>query len=374
MLRSMSLENGAFLAMLLLATVAFLWIVQDFLQPVFWAALLASLFYTVQRRMRTRLGDRPSLSAALVLLIILLIVILPLFFVGIAVTRESAAFFQRVQDGEVDLSAPLEWATQAMPMVNDLLDRAGIQPDRITEGLSSAAVTVSRFLASQALNIGQNALTFAIQFFLMVYLLFFFLRDGEALIERLVQVMPLGDKRERRLFRKFAEVSRATLKGTLVVGIVQGTLGGITFALLGFEGAVFWGVVMTVFSIVPAVGAGIVWVPAAIWLFATGAVMQGVILVLVGVLLIGLVDNILRPILVGRDTRLPDYLILLSTLGGITAFGVSGFVIGPVVAALCLAGWEMFAEDFREPLALPAPDPVPDDASSGAASSGARHP
>lgn len=349
MLRSMSLENGFFLIMLLAASIAFVWMVQDFLQPVFWAALLASLFYPVHLRLLQHMQNWPALAALLVLLLILLIVILPLIFIGAAVTRESAVLYQRVTSGEIDLRAPLTWATQQLPIVNALLERVGIEPDKITEWLSSAAVVVSRFIASRALTIGQNALVLAVQFVLMLYLVFFFVRDGSVLLERLVHMMPLGDARERRLFAKFAEVSRATLKGTVVVGIVQGALGGITFGLLDIQGAVFWGAVMTVLSILPAVGASLVWIPTAIWLFATGSVTQAVILVVVGVFVIGLVDNLLRPILVGRDTKMPDYLILLSTLGGITAFGVSGFVIGPIVAALCLAGWEMFTEDFREP-------------------------
>jgi len=352
-LKSLSLENGFFLALLLAASIAFVWMVQDFLQPVFWAALLASLFFPVQRRLLAHLGDRAGLSALLVVLLIIVIVILPLFFVGVAVTRESAALYQRVTSGEIDLRVPLEWVERQIPNAYALLDRAGIQPENITQWLSTGAVTASRFIAGRALVIGQNALILTVQFLLMLYLLFFFVRDGVALIERLVRMIPIGDARERKLFEKFAEVSRATLKGTVVVGIVQGALGGLTFAILGIDGAIFWGVVMTILSILPAVGASIVWIPTAIWLFATGAVTSGVILVVVGVFVIGLADNVLRPILVGRDTKMPDYLILISTLGGITAFGVSGFVIGPIVAALCLAGWEMFSADFREP--PPAP-------------------
>jgi predicted PurR-regulated permease PerM len=181
---------------------------------------------------------------------------------------------------------------------------------------------------------------------------FFFVRDGAALLERLVRVIPLGDQRERRLFRKFAEVSRATLKGTVVVAIVQGTLGGLSLAVVGIDGAVFWGVVMTILSVLPAVGTSLIWLPAAGWLFATGSVGKAVALIVMGVL-IGFVDNFLRPVLVGRDTKMPDYLILLSTLGGITAFGLSGFVIGPIIAALCVAGWDMFAADFGETDAAP---------------------
>ena len=347
MLRSLSLENGFFLLLLMVVTLVFLWVVQDFLEPVFWAALLASLFYPVHRRLVARLGNRPSLSAVLVLLLTLLIVILPLFFVVLQVTHESTAFYQRIASGEIDLRAALEWPAKALPVVANFLDRVGFEADKTSEWLSSAAVTVSRFAATRALSIGQNALSVTVQFVLMMYLVFFFLRDGVTLLERLVQVLPLGDRRERRLFRKFVEVSRAMLKGTVVVGIVQGMLGGISLALLGFDGAAFWGVVMTLLSILPAVGASLVWIPAAIWLFATGAAAKGSILIVLGVL-IGFVDNVLRPILVGRDTKMPDYLILLSTLGGLTAFGLSGFVIGPIIAALCVAAWEMFAEDFGE--------------------------
>jgi predicted PurR-regulated permease PerM len=346
--RSPSIENGFFLLLLALVTITFLWIVQDFLQPVFWAALLALLFHGVHRRLLARIGDRPSLSALLVLMLIVLIVIVPVFLLGIAMTNESAALYERVTSGQVDLQAPLRWASQASPAANEMMDRVGLQPDKITEWMSSAAVTVSKYIGSKALAIGQNTLAFFVSFVLMLYLVFFFVRDGRRILDGVVHVLPLGDERERRFMTRFAEVSRAMLKGTLVVGVVQGTIGGITLASLGFQGAVFWGVIMTVLSLLPALGAALVWMPAAIWLFATGEIIRGVILVVVGVFVIGLVDNVLRPILVGRDTQLPDYLVLLATLGGLTAFGLSGFVIGPVVAALFLAAWEMFATDFRD--------------------------
>jgi predicted PurR-regulated permease PerM len=345
--RSFALEDIFFVALLLVATIGLLWIVQDFLESVFWAALLASLFHPLHRLLLARLNGRASLSAFLVLLTILVIVILPLIFVGIAVTRETQALYQRITSGEIDLNAPLQWSAKAMPIANDLLAKAGIETDKVGEWISSGAATASKFLAGRALMIGQNTLSIFVQFFLMIYLVFFFLRDGVALLAQLVRILPLGDQRERRLFKKFVEVSRATLKGTVVVSIIQGALGGMALALVGIDGAVFWGVVMTILSILPAVGTSIIWLPAALWLFTTGAVAKAVTLIVMGVL-IGFVDNLLRPILVGRDTKMPDYLILLSTLGGITAFGLSGFVIGPIIAALCTAGWDMFADDFGE--------------------------
>ena len=347
MLRTLSLEDVFFVTLLTVATLGLIWIVGGFLEPVFWAALLASLFHPMHRRLMSRLGDRATLSAVIVLLLILVIVILPSLLVGLAVVREAQMLYERVTSGAIDLKAPLLWFSKAMPIASDLLARVGIESDRISDWMSAASVTASRFLATRALSIGQGALGIVVQFVLMIYLVFFFLRDGALLLDRLVRALPLGNQRERRLFAKFAEVSRATLKGTVVVSIVQGGLGGLSLALVGIDGAVFWALVMTILSILPAVGLSIVWLPAALWLFATGAVAKAVVLIVLGTL-IGFMDNLLRPILVGRDTRMPDYLILLSTLGGITAFGLSGFVIGPIIAALCVAGWDMFADDFGE--------------------------
>ena len=178
-------------------------------------------------------------------------------------------------------------------------------------------------------------------------MLIFFLRDGDNLVEHLIHALPLGDVRERALMKKFAEVSRATVKGTLAIGLVQGFLGGMIFAILGVQGAVFWGCVMVVLSLLPVVGTGLIWAPAAIGMAAAGDYVSAGILVAFGVLVIGLVDNVLRPILVGRDTRMPDWVVLLSTLGGLTMFGASGFVIGPVIAALFLAMWVMFAKEIN---------------------------
>ncbi len=180
----------------------------------------------------------------------------------------------------------------------------------------------------------------------MLYVLFFFLRDGDRITRALIRVIPMGDRRERRLIETIAQVSRATVKGTAVVASIQGALGGIMFALLGIQDAIFWGVVMAVLSLIPAFGATLVWVPAAIIMFATGAVWKGVVIVLGGTLVIGLIDNLLRPILVGAETRLPDYVVLLATLGGVSVFGLAGFIAGPLIAAVFFVVWEMFADEY----------------------------
>ena len=180
----------------------------------------------------------------------------------------------------------------------------------------------------------------------MLYVLYFFLRDGDQLLLAIARALPLGDARERALFERFTAVTRATLKGTLVVGAVQGTLGAIFFALLGLEGPVFWGAMMWACSLIPVIGPTIIWLPAALILIISGSVAKGLLLMGLGTFVIALADNILRPILVGRETRMPDFLVLLSTLGGLTLFGLSGFIAGPAIAALFITAWDMFAREY----------------------------
>jgi predicted PurR-regulated permease PerM len=345
-------RSGSFVVLVALATLAFFALIRDFLMPVFWAAVIATVFFPVQQHYVRALHGRASVAALLTILTIVVLVMVPLFLLGVAVSQEAVGLHEQIKSGAFDLQAPLRLVERLTPLVSQYLDRFGVDLDRIGQQLSTAAVDISQFLASRALTVGQNVVRFAGLFFVMLYVLFFFIRDGKQLVGALIRALPFGDVRERRLLTKFAEVSRATLKGTLVVGIVQGAVGGLLFWALGIPAPVFWAMVMTVFSILPAVGAGLVWGPAAIILLALGQIVKGIVLIVAGTLIIGLVDNVLRPILVGRDTQMPDYLVLVATLGGLTVFGISGFVIGPVIAAFFLVVWDMFAEEHAEPPAV----------------------
>ena len=173
-------------------------------------------------------------------------------------------------------------------------------------------------------------------------------RDGGRIRDVMIRALPFGDHREERLFHKFAGVMRATVKGSLLVAMAQGALGGIMFWILDIRAAVFWGVVMTVLSLIPVVGSALVWLPTALYLIATGQYWQGALLMAYGGCVIGLADNILRPVLVGRDTKLPDFLVLLSTLGGFIMFGMDGFVSGPMLAVFFVTVWQIFMEECEE--------------------------
>ncbi len=336
-----------FFTLLVTATLSFVFLLKPFFEPILWAITLAILFAPVYTFILKLFKGRKSLSSFVTLLLILFTVVVPTTTLSISVINEGAQIYNNIRAGEYDFSKPIAWVQQSLPVLSELLAKVGIDFEKLKEGFSDTALNASQWIATNLFSIGQNTLTFTALFFLMLYMLFFFLRDGNKLIELVIRVLPIGDAAERHLLSKFGEVSRATIKGTLVVGIIQGTLGGIMFALLGIESAVFWGVVMIGLSILPAVGSALVWGPAAIIFLANGHWIKAMILLIVGAAIIGMVDNVLRPILVGRDTKMPDYLILLSTLGGLGMFGLSGFVIGPIIAAFFLAIWTMFEEEYH---------------------------
>jgi|SRR5690554_1974797 len=342
-----SLELKSFLGLLLLVSVAFIGILQPFFGPVFWACALAIIFYPAQQRFLSGLQHRPNTRALITLLFCLIIVIIPVVFLVSSVIAQTASLYQQIDEGEIDPGKKIEQLQNSFPIVQQTLQRFGVDFDGLKEQIVDAVMNSGKYIAQYTFNIGQNAFKFVLDFCLMLYLTFFLLRDGNSLLELMVRALPLGDTRERLLFAKFAEVTRATVKGNLVVAMVQGALGGIIFWILGIPAALLWAVVMAFASLIPAVGAAIIWAPVAIYLLVVGNVVSGIVLLAFGAGVIGLVDNLLRPILVGRDTKLPDYLVLLSTLGGIALFGINGFVIGPVIAALFITFWGIFMREIN---------------------------
>jgi len=343
------IETQSFLALLVLVTLAFFWVLQPFFGPIFWAVAITIIFNPVQEWLNRKMPGRRNTNALLTLLACLVIVIIPVVFTITSVIGQIADFYNLVDSGKIDLNKYVQKVQDGFPALQNWLARFGIDVDSVKENAANAAMATGKFIAQHSLSIGQNTFGFVLGASVMLYVAFFLLRDGDRIVQLLYKALPLGDEREQLLFTKFAEVTRATVKGNVVVAIVQGSIGGIAFAALGIGGALLWGVVMAIASMLPAVGASLIWIPVAIYLFATSAYVKGVILVLVGALGIGLIDNILRPILVGRDTKLPDYLVLLSTLGGLVLFGINGFVVGPLIAALFIAFWGIFIREFQEP-------------------------
>jgi len=341
------LEKSVFLLLLVIITALFSYLLKPFYTPVFWACAVSLLFYPLQLRLLQRWGNHPNLVALTTLLLCVMVVVLPALLVLSSMVQEGAILYTRIESGEIDPQAWLDQIRTALPPLQHLLDWLALDMASLKQQTTAGALAVSGFAASNALLLGQGTFQFLLNLGLMLYMTFFLLRDGSRLVDLAARALPLGHEREQLLFSKFAEVTRATIKGNLVVALVQGALGGFIFWLLDIPGPVLWGVGMAVLSLIPAVGAGLVWLPVALYLFATGDLASALVLVVYGVLVIGLADNILRPMLVGRDTKLPDWLVLLSTLGGLVMFGINGFVIGPLIAALFIVFWQIFSRDYN---------------------------
>lgn len=334
--------------MLVGVSIAFALLMKPFFGPIFWAIAIALIFYPVQQWLTRKLGPRPNTNAIITLLVCIIIVVIPVLGLGAALITEGLGVYQKIQDGDIQPGEYIDQINQSFPAIQAFLEQFDINFAEVRDRAVSAFLGGSQFLAKQAFGIGQNTFQFFLGLALMVYLAFFLIRDGQQLVDLLIKALPLGDERERLLLAKFAEVTRATVKGNLLIAIIQGGLGGLIFWILDINAALLWGVVMAIFSLLPAVGAAIVWVPAAIYLAAVGDIVPAVILSVFGMVIIGLADNVLRPILVGRDTKIPDYLVLLSTFGGLVMFGINGFVMGPLVAALFMAFWGIFIREFSE--------------------------
>jgi predicted PurR-regulated permease PerM len=326
-------------------SLAFAWILWPYFAALLWSVVAAIVFGPLYRRIERR-TQRPSLAAGLTVLIVVVLVIVPLSLLAAALVQESAGLVARIQSGEINLNAQFQGLFDLLPTwATDLLARFGITDlGDAREKLSAGVVRASQFLAAHALTVGQSTFGFFVGLFIMLYLVFFLLRDGDHLVARLTRAIPLPANQQRDLIGKFIVVIRATVKGSLLVAIAQGALGGLIFWLLGIQAALLWAVVMTFVSLIPALGAALVWAPVALYLLATGSIWQGIVLIVFGVLVIGMIDNVLRPVLVGKDIKMPDWMVLLATLGGLEVFGMNGLVLGPVIAALFIAAWDIFSD------------------------------
>ncbi|OAV45217.1 AI-2E family transporter [Lewinella sp. 4G2] len=340
-------HRNIFFILVALVTAVFFGMIGPFILTVLWAVVLSIIFYGLYRWILKGFGvKRQALAAGVTCVLVFLFVIVPFTLLGFALVGQATDLFVAIQAGEVDPNVVINYAEERLPALTDQLSKYGIEVNDVRTRVTEFIVSTGQSIAGSALSFTGNLINTFVQFTLMLYLLFFFLKDGRSIVRKMIDTIPLGNVRERKIVRRFSQVSRATLKGTVIVAMTQGAIGGILFWAVGIQAPLLWGVAMTFLALLPVGGSAIIWVPAAVILFIEGSVLESVIIVAVGSLIIGLVDNLLRPLLVGRDTEMPDYLVLISTLGGISYFGLSGFVIGPTLAALFITFWEMMGQDF----------------------------
>lgn len=339
-------ENGILAFLLVAISVAFGWILWPFAGAMLWGVLLSIIFTPVYQLLLAWIPRWRNVASGATVLLIAILVVLPMTLVAAALVQEVSGLVGRFQSGELDVRRPLSDVRSSLPesAANLLTQFESTGLAALRERLSTALVEGGQFIARQALSIGKVTGDFLLNVFVMLYLLFYLLRDGDTLLAFIQRAVPLSPEHHQVLFERFTATVRGAIKGDIVVGLVQGTLGGLIFWVLGMATPVLWGAVMAVLSLLPAFGTGLVWVPAGIYLLLTGSVWKGVVLLAFGALVISTIDNVLRPFLVGKDVKMPSYVVLVSTLGGIAVFGVNGFVIGPLLAALFLTAWEMYLQ------------------------------
>jgi predicted PurR-regulated permease PerM len=343
----------AFLLLLVTAiSAAFVAMIRAFLLTILLAAIFTGLSYPVYRWLLGRLRGREGLAAIATLVLLLALVIAPLLAVLGAGANEALRVTETLGprlEQLVDQPGEFDSRLRAIPGYHR------IEPYRaqILTKAGELLGSTSTFLFAALSATTRATAIFVFQFFVLLYTMFFFLTGGPSLLRAVLSYLPLFEADKQRMLEKFVSVTRATLKGTILIGAAQGVLGGLAFWAVSLDGAIFWGTVMTVLSIIPGVGSALIWVPAAIILIATGEVWRGIALALFCALVVGSVDNVLRPRLVGQDTKMHELLIFFSTLGGLMLFGAMGFILGPILAALFVTVWEMFGTAFRSALAEP---------------------
>ena len=336
-------------------TLLFLVMIRQFLLSVLLAAIFSGMVHPLYTALLRRMKGRRALASVSTLAVILLVIGLPLLALlglvanqAVEVSQAAGPWIERQisEVGELDrriqespLLARLPAIRRLMPTGAEVVAKAG-----------EVASTTGGFLVGSLAGLTRGTLGFLLQFFVMLYAMFFFLVDGRSILDRILYYVPLSSVDEERLLEKFVSVARATLKGSILIGIIQGGLAGVAFWLVGVPGAAFWGTVTIVAAIIPAIGAGLIWLPMVIYLVVTGHATAGLALLLWSLVVVSTIDNFLRPRFVGRDTRMSDLLILLSTLGGLFLFGPVGFIVGPIVAALFVTVWHLYGESFHDQL------------------------
>jgi predicted PurR-regulated permease PerM len=342
-----SIQWISFIVVAVLITVAFFWLILPFYGALLWAVILAILFNPLQRRLVRLLNGRENLASVLSVLACICIVVLPGSVILTSLAQEAASLYGRISAREFQPAVILAQIREFLPdfIVQGLSALNLGTLEEMQSGLTTMLGQVSQMVAARAFLIGQGTAQLLVSLGIMLYVLFFLFRDGPRLASTIRKASPLSDHHTDHILAKFAAVVRATVKGNVIIAAIQGILGGLAFWLIGIEAALLWGVLMGVLSLLPAVGAFLVWGPTAVYLLLTGQYLKGAILLVIGLFVISLIDNLLRPPLVGKGTRMPDYLVLVSTLGGITLIGINGFVVGPLIAALFLAVWSLLTDD-----------------------------
>lgn len=340
------MRNAFFFGTIIILGLVILYIIRPFLYPLFWAAVITMMFYPIYQFLLHHL-KKESISSIATIALAFITIFLPLSILSLLLVNESVSLYTKVSQSGVfqnpeKVSSWLEKLSFLSPYFEYIRTEW-------TSYIGQLAKWLSTFLVSSITEITTNSLRFLCMMLIMFYALYYFLKDGVKILKRLMYLSPLGDKYETMLLDKFKSTTRATLKSTLIIGIMQGTIGGILFLITGVKGAFVWGVIMAFIAIIPALGPAIVLAPTALIMFTMGNFWQALVL-LIGSILVSIVDNLVRPPLIGKDTQMHPLIVFFATVGGLIMFGISGFIIGPVIAALFISVLSIYDHYYKNEL------------------------
>jgi predicted PurR-regulated permease PerM len=342
-----SVNKLLILIIVLLVSVIFVSMIRNFLMVILLASIFAAMAQPVFKGLTRLFRGRRTLASFTTLLLFLVIFLLPLAGLLGIVAGQAIKISQSVTpwiNQWIQTPSALREVIARLPFSEYLFQYQGV----ILQKAGEMVGTVGTMLFNNISSITVTTLYSIFLFFVFLYTMFFLIKDGDAILGKVMYYLPLPEETEKRLLDRFTSVTKATIKGTLVIGAVQGSLAGFAFWAVGIDSAVFWATVMTFLSVIPTVGTAGIWVPAVIILAVSGEYLKALFLLAFCGLLVGSIDNLLRPWIVGRDIELHELFIFFGTLGGLSMFGLLGFIVGPIIAALFVTLWEIYAEYFSD--------------------------
>ena len=335
------------LAMTIGISIIFIGMIKGFLVAIFMAALFAGLLYPVFRKLQSIFKGKTSVAAFGTILFFIFIILIPFFgFLLIVIDQAISAgkTVKPILTEILDDPDAFIHSLESIPIIHRLFP----EQEQLVQTIDDIVKSMGNFVIEGLSDFSAGTANFVFLLFIFLFTLYYFLVYGKNYLETLLFYLPLKNEEEQLLLARFTRVTKATLKGTFLIGVIQGGIGAVGMALVGIPNVLFWGLIMTILSIIPALGPAIIWIPAAVLLILQGEIVKGIILIAIGAIIIGNIDNLLRPKLVGKDAQMPDLMILFGTLGGLAMFGISGVITGPIIAALFISLWDIYGKAFKE--------------------------
>jgi len=347
-----------FTVMFLLVFLLFLWelglVLRPFFSSILWALILAIATYPLYVRLLVRVRYRENIAAALMTAGVLMVAVLPAVYVIVLIGQQGVEAYDQIAEwltgGHLnDLGALFANIPGIGVLSQELVGRLIVAGSgRVESSLLEGGKAISNFLLSQGVDFAKNALVLATDFLVMLFTLFFVFRDGPYAYGTVFRAIPLEEGHKVKISERLHLTIKAVVNGTLLTALAQGATAGVTYYLLGLPFALFWGALSGLLSMLPVGGTAIVWVPIALYLLLSGAVTKGIILIAVGAGLVGLMDNLLQPILVGGRARLPVLPLYLASFGALAYFGLLGLFLGPILLAITLEMLVIYQEEYQQ--------------------------